>query len=625
MYCSKCGKQIPDGQMLCLDCARGSSAPNDFAPMGDISQEPKQPIYTRRPIRFTPPEYAVEPPKPPEPPEPPKKSKKGLIIGIVSGVVAVAAAVAVALNFGAIKKLFGGGEDIADLGTPQEQVQAIQGRQLNDLSRLMSKGYGAYISAAGQASGMTGSFNSLQSVYSSLLPEDTRADATFHVKLNSDILAMLESQSGMDMDWLKALTMTTAVQNNGDAVQMLLGLGLGDSTQVSYDILLSGNNMYMGVPELSPEYLLMDASEMMQDLPGGITMPSMTDYLPDAGAFEKALPGYIDIILEHLEDAESETDTISCGGLEQEVTALTVKLTEEACIDLMTALLEHAKEDDFVRDFAEGFTAYQNALQEAQIEYYVQNYGGSREEIEDWFEPVPDYGATFRDSIDEAMDQLKDQKEDADKDNYITLTAYVDGMDITGQKFTLTTDGEEELEVYYMTVWEDDQFAFEAQAGEGKITGEGSREKDIVEGEYVLEVQGEEILTLTVSDYDTTVAEGCLKGSFTLAPSQAILDQMDLPSFLSMAALRLTVDSSQTESSGSIALLAAGTEMVTVDFSGSTSQAGKISLPTATRPFTSEADVQEWVMTWDFASLLDALEDAGLPAELADQLRAQLS
>ena len=622
MFCSNCGKQLPDGQRFCPDCG-ASLAPQQEQPVYQqpIYQQPVQPQYEQpvyqQPIYQQPvqPQYQQPVYQQPVYQQPdtfqlgtapstqkiqkPKKSKKGLFIGLGVGLAVVAAAAAVVLNFDAIKGLFGGEKALADRGTPQEQAEYLYGGVLDDLTGALT----ADPDAAG----------------------DFRLDSTFNIHLNPMITGSLESQAGMDMDWLNDLTLTYTAQKKGELAQALTGIGIGDTTQLTMDAIAKGQEMvWLGLPGLNKNYLEIDIEQLMAE--GGMTvMASSSQYilelLPDNETLAESLEGYTGIVLSYLEDAESSTETVKCNGLKQELTVLRVKITEKQLAQMCKELLQYAAKDKSVKIFLNNYTDY------TRKQY--QDFGFTQEEINQYF---PDMYTEFQSELDGILEELDDTIANAQKGNYLYIYNYVDVADVVGMKLEVHSVDEETMEVSFLTVWEDDEFAFQGDFEDLQITGEGVREKGIVEGEYIVEVEGEEVLILEVQDYDQEAAEdGKLIGTFTLRPAPGIAnmagsDSGSAASALTMMALELKLDCSEEKASGSFGLSAASNDIVSVDFVITTAEAGKIKVPSDTVIFDGDQQaLMDWVQDMDFDSLLDALEDAGMPGELVDALSDAIS
>lgn len=626
MFCSNCGKQVPDGQRFCANCG-ASLAPKQEQPaqpqyQPPVYQQPAQPQYQPQYQQPAHPQYQPQYQQPAyQQPDTfqlgtapttqgiskPKKSKKGLFIGLGVGLAVVAAAAAVVLNFDAIKGLFGGEKALADRGTPQEQAEYLYGSVLNELT-------GALTADPAETS------------------EDFRVDGTLGIHLNSDITDMLEAQLGMDMDWAKDYTLTYTAQQKGDLAQALMGVGIGDTTQLTLEAIAQGQEMvWLGLPGLNKDYLEIDI-EALAESGMAIMAPSSSQYmlemLPDDETLAKSLEGYTGIVLSYLEDAESSTETVKCNGLKQELTVLRVKLTEKQLAQMCKELLQYAAKDKSVKIFLNNYTDYTR-------KQYL-DYGFTQEEINQYF---PDMYAEFQDSLDELLAEMDDIIANAQKGNYLYIYNYVDVADVVGMKVEIHDVEDETREVSFLTVWENDEFAFLADFEDLQITGEGVREKGIVEGEYVVEMEGEEVLILEVEDYDQDAAEdGKLIGTFTLRPAPGIANvgSSSVPSdgtaasaagsVISMMAVRVKLDCSEEKIAGSVELLAAGSNFVTVDFAFTEGEAGKIKVPTDTIVFEGgQQALADWIQDMDFDSLLDALEDAGMPKDLIDALENSLN
>lgn len=100
MLCNNCGNEVPMGQPNCPYCGApvamdmGAQQPYQQAPMGMDQQYQQAPMGMQQPYQQAP--MGMQQPYQPAAPA---KSKKGLIIGLIAGIVAIAAIVVVLVLF----------------------------------------------------------------------------------------------------------------------------------------------------------------------------------------------------------------------------------------------------------------------------------------------------------------------------------------------------------------------------------------------------------------------------------------------------------------------------------------------------------------------------------------------
>ncbi len=607
MFCMYCGKPTEGDKRVCDSCAaarsganaqRPNPAPQQAQPFGEAAfQLNTPPVRQERPVQPQAPQRPQQPKKPAKA----KKSKTGVIIAAVAAVVAVAVLAVVLLAPGFFVRTF---------GSPDDYMEHVEKQSAAEITDMVSGIYGALTGKTEEKADTNG------------------INAEVHLEMDEALLSVLAvgitgGYSELDLSWLTDISLQIATAAEGDMGKGDIGIGLGDKQIATLSVIadLAKQTVWMGIPELSKDYLRVDLATLMEE--SGMDLDSVMDQkdeimkvlekLPSDEVVSGLLNKYIGIALSHIEDAEKDTKTMKAGGVKQELTELSVKITEKDIYEIAIEVLETLKDDEEAQDL---FAVIMEIM--ATVDPYS----------------VPDTSAKklFKDGIKAALSELEDMVDDAQKSNYIKVKTYVDGSDaIVGH--TLSISGQDQ-EISYITVWDGDEFAFEALLGDVEITGEGTRKKGLIEAEYVLLSYGQEIMTLEVSDWDEKAAEeGYFKGTLLLAPSEAMFNEMTSGAMTSAAsslvsngiALELNLNMSEKSSEIDIGLVAGGNRMLGMSFNVSSVAGAKVSKPSSdidliVDGMPDQEALKEWILDMDFDTVLKNISKAGVPSEYVDML-----
>lgn len=588
MFCTNCGSKIEDGNVFCPNCGAAIMA-----------EEPAEAVR---------PELVQAAPEAQEgftlssTEEVPAKKKAPKWVLPTAIVAAVAVVVAVVVAF-----LTGGS---AHLSGP-EHLQKVEGAVLGDVADALTNVYGTAMDAMGQTP--SGSMN----VSLSVRPGDGVLDL---------VEKAISDQSGADVDlsWLSnvSLSMDTNVQEEMQQIKLALMLGNTNLLTASFINDLKEELMYVGIPTLSDVFLEMDVADLGDvitvRLPSSVPMD--LEGLPSEEELNSLLKKYIDIFLGAIEDVDKTKQTVELDGLKQECYVLTVKLSQEDLLKIAKVCLEEAVDDKTLKSVIEAYSDWYNETQAAMYE----DWGYAWEEV--------DYYDYFQDSVEDLLDQMDDLLDDADSSTAIKFTTYVDKKDnIIGREIKLSDAG---VKLSYLTVTQNGKFAFEADLGSVTVEGSGTNKSNKLTGEYVLEYQGEEYITVEVKDFDQkALDDGYINGTFKFIPNEDLLSDMlgdmlgDYGSYAMLAdlALEVSVESSEKSTAAVVDILSGDDSLLAIELKVGSGSTGDIRVPSDTVNISDEEELMEWIGGLDFDALLKNLEEAGVPDEWVDMLESLMS
>lgn len=612
MFCMYCGKPTEGEQKVCAECAAARSRTG--APQSAPVTQKAEPFAEEAFQLNTP---AAKPEKPAKAAK--KPGKVGLIVAAVAAVVVVAVLAVVLLAPGFFARTF---------GSPEDYMEHVEEKSVEQVADMVADVYGSLTGKTEQKTNAVGVDVHLQ-----------LGDAF----LSGLMMGMTGEDVDMDLSWLSDIALEIDAVAEGDAGQSDIGIGLGSQRILTASVIfdMAEQAMWMGLPELSEDYLLVDIAALSEASGMDISavmaqqedLQQLLEKLPSEEVINELLNKYMAIALSHIDDVKKDTKTMEVDDIEQELTEITAKIHEEDLLEMAVEMLETLKDDKQAQE-----------LFATAVEYYSMvspSYETVWNEATGSYEYVPaediDAQELLEDFIEEGLDTLEDMLDDAEKSNYIKIESYVNGADeVVGR--TISVSGQDE-EISYITVWDGDEFAFEALLAEVEITGKGSREKGLIEAEYVLNAEGMEVLTLEVSDWDEKQAEaGYLCGTLRLVPSDMLLSELmynldySVASILSGGNLALEIDLNMTEehSAAAVKLMADRTMLLGITLSASTSEDGKVDTPSGevdliVDGMPNEEALQRWILNMDFDAVLQNMRAAGVPSDLVDILESYVA
>lgn len=408
-----------------------------------------------------------------------------------------------------------------------------------------------------------------------------------------------------DMSFLSKINLSMDVSMKDDMEKMQMAIGLNGQQIVTLNMLMkmADSIMYVAAPELNDGWIKFDMGEMMPAgsasgmMNSAATMTALADALPDAETLTKVLDRYLALVLPELKNVEQTATKLELYGLEQECTALTLKIYEADALAIAKAVLTAAKDDADLKKIIE------------DVAKAVEDMAGE------------DIGAdgAYIDFKEAVTDMLADLNEitETDTENPITLVTYVDkNHNIIGMKLSMSAQDSNRGMAYYYTITEGDQFAVEFaipsdvdDTDDFKLSGNGTKTDGKTNGTYTITFEGKDYLKLKVEDL---TAES---GTLTLTPTETMVYDLGLNAlpFKNLAVqIKLAGDGVELNVLSENKMLA-GLALKAIQSAGP-----NLSEPSnATDAFDSAA-MQSWAEKLDLTKVLDNLEKAGVPSALIE-------
>lgn len=569
MFCEKCGKPIPEGKDSCEFCNPTAQQEVEYQ-IPPVAEEAEMPEFT-----LTMPAEENEKPK--------KAGKLGLIIGAAALVLAV---LLVALNWKPISRFF-----VRTFAAPETYLAVVEKDAAADVAENIAAAYDKYMNSYSSDGAVTDMEIKLEA--GDLL-------------LNVLTTALKQNGMALDLNWVESVTLSPTVEVYKNMTRADIGVGLNDTHLATISLVMDmdAGMVYVGIPELHKTYLSFEAEdifgyeyeEVFQSMTQSQEMTKeLMKLMPTGEELKTLINTYWGIVADSFADGEKETQKVSCGGLKQKLTVITVELSQKDVLKLAGDLLEQAQDDKIVKKLIKGFNRYATEMNGYDMDLYSQ----------------------FDDVVDELLDDLDYMMDEAARGDFITIETFVDNKNtIVGRTITVETDGEE-VEIYYITVTEGKEFAFQADiANRIVIEGEGTLDGDKRTGSYTLSVDGTEYVTLELEDFACT--DNTLSGTVRIVPSSDLYSStggaLSVVGILSTATLELTFD----EDTVRLAVEVSGAEMIALTLSATSGKSSVIAIPESISNNATSAEGLKWMSEFDLDGLVNNLKKAGVPNDYMD-------
>lgn len=467
----------------------------------------------------------------------------------------------------------------------EEYLQKLASNNLGDLVDGLGEAYGAILGGAG----------------SSTTPDKAGAKLNMTLTVGDTAMDLLEQaifdgEAPVDISFLKEINLDMDVGMNGQMEAIQLALGLKGQHIITANLLMNmaDSVIYAALPDLNDQWIKLEAgsTDMPNVITGGMSSPAMlaelADALPSAETLTTVLNRYLNIALKELDNVEQSNTKLELYGLEQECTALTLKVYEADALALVKAVLNEAKDDadlkKIIEDAAKG----------------IEDLAG---------EDIGADGAyiDFKEAITDMLADLEEITE-TDTENPIQLDTYVDkNHNIIGMKLNMDSQGERYDVMYFYSLTEGDKTAFEFaipsdvdDTDDFKISGTGTKKDGKISGTYTVNVEDMEMLDVKLEDLSAET------GTITLTPS-ADLFPAEFTDMLGELALQIK----QSGDEGELNILGGSEVLLGIAIKATESDGPALSEPSDAVDGTDSSAMEKWAEKLVLDKVMENLEKAG--------------
>lgn len=656
MNCPNCNNEINGNQKFCKNCGaalEGLSAPETYEPKAvaadtlDSEAEKADTPTEVVAIDQAPSDVSAETydtntaaesdtadnseADPAEPQKPQKKFNWKKFLAITIPIVAVLLIIAFNLNLfiGYAVKLF---------GTPAQYMAYVESK-----------------SVSSQVKSCLAFYNNLSENL------DFKGSNTTEMKLSlSDkgfevIESLVKMSSGGDisqLEFLKDIGITLETDTNGDISEAKATVYISDNKILSLDYYLDKNEnmLYMGIPELSQEYIKIPYSpDMLNSLmsmfypvdsdisdeaeydfvPGGAEpdpevsadtlMTILKDIMPTEKELRESLTKYIKTALNCVDDAKMDTTDLTVDGITNNVTQITVDIDTELMIRMTLAVIKDMRNDKNL----------ENILNRAQ------------KSIEENIAPIgEDIYEAFVNLLDEGIKGLEELLENNNfpNESICVIQTYVNFWhEVVGHALTVNNGYGEQQKYLTATVTNGNEFRSISESPAGVVVrGKGTQSGGVINGDYTYSYNrfGDKLDLLKISYIDFSAKDfenGNLKGSMVITPLEGLINELEseldlddsVTTLLSLSNLsfRVDLDINRNKAYSAVSILSGENSLITLSLGTEKKEQKSITLPQNTVTLDDEDDLNNWIMGFDFSELADNLEKSDIPKEIVLAIR----
>ena len=434
---------------------------------------------------------------------------------------------------------------------------------------------------------------------------------------------------GTDVSWLQSISLDSNISIKDGVEAIVSSVLLNDNKLCDFNVYMDLANMmeYIQIPELSDSYMKApvssDSEENSEEAQQFLntymtTLSDLTSVLPDSKTLSTLLDRYGNIIIDSFEEGSSVEESVSVDGISEECTAYEGIISEKSAYTIVEKVLTTAKDDEEIK---------------ALFDQWSDDASNEENQYKD-----------FQNLITDALDDMNRDDEGSTENEAFSSKVWVNGDGkIVGRQFGIT-DGTDTTPVF---TWkapsegEDSALLLELAADDSSFTftGSGKTADGLLNGDYILAVNGTETVDINVENLETKPAKaGYYNGTFNISFPAAETDSSDSEAGESTeddtdtsatdmlagfgAVIKLTSDADADTSTLDLTVTTSGAALATLSITGSYGEGVEIpdfaSLD-KTYDATDDEAMTEYLteINWDtfLANVKAAGESASQPAE----------
>ena len=435
---------------------------------------------------------------------------------------------------------------------------------------------------------------------------------------------------GTDVSWLQSISLDSNISIKDGVEAIVSSVLLNDNKLCDFNVYMDLANMmeYIQIPVLSDSYMKApvssDSEENSEEAQQFLntymtTLSDLTSVLPDSKTLSTLLDRYGNIIIDSFEEGSSVEESVSVDGISEECTAYEGIISEKSAYTIVEKVLTTAKDDEEIK---------------ALFDQWSDDASNEENQYKD-----------FQNLITDALDDMNRDDEGSTENEAFSSKVWVNGDGkIVGRQFGIT-DGTDTTPVF---TWkapsegEDSALLLELAADDSSFTftGSGKTADGLLNGDYILAVNGTETVDINVENLETKPAKaGYYNGTFNISFPAAETDSSDSEAGESTedvtdtsatdmlagfgAVIKLTSDADADTSTLDLTVTTSGAALATLSITGSYGEGVEIpdfaSLD-KTYDATDDEAMTEYLTEIKWDTFLANVKAAGVPDELATQL-----
>lgn len=440
------------------------------------------------------------------------------------------------------------------------------------------------------------------------------------VKLNDVIKDIIEENMGNEADsilWIDNANAKLSFNSTGDKASVDAGLNINKTNIASANV---GIDSKTGVVYISaPNVLKDDVKATLVDTDSDEYKECVKTYenimaaMPDAKTAEKILTRYITCVLEQIDDVDEDREKLEVGEVSQKCTTLSFTIDDKLGKNVAEAVLKEAKNDTEIKNIIKNVAKETGADPDEVIEEYEEGIESALDEIKD-FDP-------------EGEDYAKIKL-------WVNARGEITGIDVTpvgaaAEAIESELGGKAKFSAYDVVKGKKCASSIKVSMGSGNIVfeGEGTIKKNKRSMDCKIKAIGVEIADIKIRNFDEKKRkDGLFSGTIEISASEtakvtmrsALEYQLGEDAADMLANAKFVIEGNMdSANSGRMAVKLISDNEQIVKIEANTKRGnGNVSLPSKAKDITNE-DIDDYL---DSSKIIDALEEAGAPSELTDEL-----
>lgn len=427
---------------------------------------------------------------------------------------------------------------------------------------------------------------------------------------------------GADVSWLQNISLDSNISIKDGVEAVVSSVLLNDNKLCDFNVFMDlANTMeYIQIPELSESYIAApifsdsgeDSDESQQFIDTYMTtLSDLTSMLPDSKTVSTLLDRYGNIVIDNVEEGASVEESVSVEGISENCTAYEGLISEKALSTMTEEILTTAKDDE-------------------EIKSLFDQWADESSDSEDQYKE-------FQDAIESALNDLS-ADEDTDENETLSSKVWVnaDGK-IVGREIGIADDTEVTPVFTWKAPSDGDSSAvlIELAADDTSLTftGSGKTADGLLNGDYILAVDGTEAVDINVENLETKPEKaGYYNGTFNISFPAGDTDSTDEDAEVNPlagfgAVVKLISDADAETSTLELTVTTSGAALATLSITGENGDGVEIpdfaSLD-KTYDATDDEAMTGYLTEINWDTFLTNVKAAGVPDDLASQLEEVL-
>lgn len=389
---------------------------------------------------------------------------------------------------------------------------------------------------------------------------------TMGIYVDEDILEFLSATEG-DIGWITDLNLQLLTGKADELTRTKMSLRIKEESIVSLDVIENEEKAWLGVPELNKRYLELGKENLNSEQLSGLK-----DKMPSDKEFMQMLRTYGTILFESIHSVSKGNATLALEGIHQDVLKLTATIRPEDYRNALSRIAQELKEDESAEKLLIALTG-ENALD------YVVN-------------------------------ELENLAQTAQQE--LQLIAYLDDRNkLIGAELTNGS-----TLFYWAQVQKSGKYANCLTIGDVTLIGSGICSGEKKTGESSLFVNGKKIFTYKLKNF--SIHKNGFNGALIFPLDNNTLGG-NMPGFVGFS-LELSQKKVAGEDVLSLSFVVAEKALLGLTFKAEKAVDFSVQIPEVVIPVNEENTVEKWAQNLDWNSVLQKLEDAGVPMDTMGSL-----